>query len=63
MSQVDLPYFRELVKNLDINTEWFVSYYNPNERQTKFKVTSDLGISEEKIKLIRIQSLANSAAL
>ncbi|MGN7986043.1 bacteriophage abortive infection AbiH family protein [Pedobacter sp. 22226] len=50
MSQVDIPYFAEIIKRLDlVRVKWRVSYYNEGEDAEKLAALLELGVPEENI--------------
>ena len=57
LSQVDIPYFQEIISNLKGEQEWFVSYYKESEKEEKKEILSSLGISKSKIRLTKISEL------
>lgn len=57
LSEVDLPYFREIAKHLSNDVEWFVSYYGDSEMEYKKEVIKSLGVPESKIHLTTISEL------
>lgn len=60
ISEVDLPYFKEITKNIKPNSKWTVSYYKPEEKN-KFKETLvSIGVQHNNIKLITLEELAVS---
>lgn len=57
LSNVDLPYFREIAKHLSGDVEWFVSYYGDSEMEYKKEVIESLGVPKSKIHLTTISEL------
>lgn len=57
LSEVDLPYFREMTKYLSEDVEWIVSYFRESEKEYKKEVLKSIGIQESKIHLITISEL------
>jgi hypothetical protein len=60
LSSVDIPYFEEIIKNIDLKKVQFkVSYYNNYERDHHFKVLTTLGIEQNNIILEKINVLCD----
>lgn len=57
LSYVDLRYFQEIVKNININTvQWKVSYYGDRQKEEHQKVLTALGIPQN---LILLENMNN----
>lgn len=63
LGDVDLPYFEEIAKNINVNSKWKVSIYNPSEIETYKKKLLKLGIEESNIDLIKLEDLQVSSKL
>lgn len=44
LSEVDLPYFEEIIKNVDINSEWLITYYGDEELESHKNTIDELGV-------------------
>lgn len=56
LSEIDMPYFKELVKYIDITTvEWIISYYSETEKVSHRDKIINLGIKESLIKLKKLE--------
>lgn len=50
ISQIDLPYFVELVKSTNENVIWNVSFYNSKEKNKHLETLKSIGVKEGNIK-------------
>lgn len=50
ISQIDLPYFKELANSVNKSVTWNVSYYNSNEKKRHLETLKSIGITEDNIK-------------
>lgn len=57
LSQVDMPYFQEIVKKLKGKKNWFVSYHKESEKEEKKETLSSLGIDKTTISLTKITDI------
>jgi hypothetical protein len=57
ISPVDLEYFKLIVKKIDKNAKWNVSYYNDYEKKTHIETLLNLGLVNDNTKQIRIEDL------
>ncbi len=57
LSDVDLPYFQEIIKNLKGHQEWLVSYYKESEKEDRILPLLSLGIDKANIKLKKLTEL------
>jgi len=57
LSEVDMPYFCEIMKNIDEDVKWIISYYREEERESKRMRIIDLGVECDKIIMIKIENL------
>lgn len=57
LSNVDLPYFQEIVNNLIGIPDWIVSYHKEAEKEEKVDALSSIGIDKANITLIKITDL------
>lgn len=58
MSQVDHPYFSEIINNIDINTtKWIITYYNQNARSELAAQIQELKIPNSNVSFIQINEL------
>lgn len=57
ISEVDIKYFEEIFKNLEKSVKWSVTYNREETKQSRQNTLLNLGISEENLKLIKIESL------
>lgn len=57
ISSVDLEYFKLIVKKIDKNAKWNVSYYSDYEKKAHIDTLLNLEVVNENIKQIRIESL------
>lgn len=58
LASVDIPYFKEIVKNIDIkSTLWTVSYFSEDEREHHLKTTMDLGVPEHLLTMDRLGNI------
>lgn len=57
LGDVDLPYFTEIIKSVNSDIIWKVSYYNETEESTHRNRLSDLGIKNNNIKTIQLEDL------
>lgn len=57
ISEVDIPYFQELVKSVNDSTEWYVSYYGDDGKEALRKSLLKLDIKENKITFITLEDI------
>jgi hypothetical protein len=57
ISQVDLKYFQTIFKNVSKNSIWTVSYYCDNQKHRLLESLISIGISENKISLVKLTDL------
>jgi len=58
LGEVDMPYFIEVAKSVDLaNTRWTITYFSDNERTQHEKTIASLGVPEDKIELIKMDQL------
>jgi len=58
MSRVDLPYFCEIIKNIDHEkTRWIISYHESKEVEPKRKIIIDLGINTALVEFKRMEEI------
>lgn len=58
LSEVDKKYFEEIATGIDIsNVVWIVSYYSESEEQHHRSFIEELGVSSERIEMIKIVDL------
>lgn len=58
MSRVDLPYFREIIKNINKEkTRWIISYHEAKEIETRRKTMIELGINTDLLEFKRIETI------
>jgi hypothetical protein len=58
LSEIDVPYFEELIKHLKNTPVFTISYYSEEERFSHKKKLLSLGIKESHVILIRLDELA-----
>lgn len=63
LANVDLPYFEEIARNVNVNAKWTVSFYNPSEIENHNQQLIKLGIKESKIELVKLKDLQVSSKL
>ena len=57
ISPVDFEYFKLIIKQIDKNAKWHVSYYSDYEKKTHIETLLKLGLVNNNIKQIRIEDL------
>lgn len=57
ISQVDIPYFEEIVKYISKDTKWEVSYYDDESVNNLKQSLLDIGVLEENITFIRLEDI------
>ena len=55
LSNVDLPYFKEIVKHIKPSVNWNVSYYDNKEIKSHLKSLLELGLNEQNIILFEME--------
>lgn len=55
MAHVDVPYFKEIIKHLDLTqVKWRVSYYSDGEDLQKLAALLELGVPQENIAIDKL---------
>jgi hypothetical protein len=55
LAPVDIPYFKEILKNIDVeSTSWTVSFFKEEEKKHHLEVLMDLGVAEHLITMDRL---------
>ncbi|WP_128330113.1 bacteriophage abortive infection AbiH family protein [Apibacter sp. HY039] len=57
LSNVDIPYFEEIIKKTPSNTKWFVSFYNSIEKQKHFDTLTNLGVNHKLITQFELEDI------
>ena len=57
LSDVDMPYFEKIYQSVNSKCKWFVSYYEPEDKQYFKNVLKNIGISKNDISLIKLDEL------
>lgn len=57
ISAVDQPYFLEVIKFIDPQAKWNVSYYGDDEKVERMETMLNLGIREEQMAMIKVDDL------
>lgn len=57
LADVDIPYFKEIIKIVNSNSKWTVSYYSDTEEESHKKTLLELGINESNIELIQLEQI------
>ncbi len=57
ISQIDLPYFKELVKSVNKSVTWNVSYYSSQEKERHFETLKSIGVIENNINLFELMDI------
>lgn len=58
MSEVDIPYYKEIIKNIDLDqVEWHISYYQEPEKSERLKTTESLGIPSQCVHLHEMENI------
>lgn len=57
ISSVDLPYFKEVIKSVNHDAKWNISYYNTEERNKHLTTLKGLGLKEENITLFKLEDI------
>ena len=58
ISDIDFPYLEKIVSAIGSDkTEWFVSYYKPEEAEDRWQKLLDLNLGKDQIKLIKMAEL------
>jgi hypothetical protein len=57
ISPVDIKYFQTVYKNVSKNATWIVSYNNSHNKGKLLEILVSIGISPEKINLIKLIDL------
>jgi hypothetical protein len=57
LSNVDLPYFKEIIKYSKPDTKWSVSYYDRSEKDFHLQTLLSMGLKEEKITFFEMEEL------
>ena len=63
LSEVDRPYFIKVKESINRNAAWHVTYYGNEEREKHRNSLREIGISDESIKLVEMNSLISAMAL
>ncbi len=53
LNQIDIPYFKEIMKQTKENITWNVGFYKVEEEETHLKTLQKIGINRDKIKPFR----------
>jgi hypothetical protein len=56
LADVDLPYF-EMIQEKNIQTKWYVSYYNDSEQKHLCSQLKKVGVQKSQIKMIKMNDL------
>lgn len=60
MSDVDIPYYKKMIENIDINeVKWKVYHHHTQSSHFFIETLSKLGVNEENIKTVNINVLRN----
>lgn len=62
ISPVDLKYFKLIIKQINKNAKWHVSYYSDFEKKKHIETLINLGLKKENIEQIRIEELKIASA-
>jgi hypothetical protein len=57
LSDVDMPYFREIYKHSKLDANWRVSYYSLNNKKHHFEKMTNLGITSSKLDLFELKDI------
>ena len=57
LADVDLPYFKEIVKNICQRVKWTVSYYSTTEKDRFKDIVKGLGVDERNITMVTLEEL------
>ncbi len=57
LSTVDLPYFKEIVKNTNNRVQWIVSFWGLVEKKKFIETLCDLEIASENIQFVELEDL------
>ena len=57
MSEVDMPYFKEIFKYSNNEAKWIVSYYNLSGKKDIYEKMINLGVNPENLKLIQLMNI------
>ncbi|PZP47151.1 MAG: hypothetical protein DI598_11350 [Pseudopedobacter saltans] len=60
ISQVDLPYFTQIVQSVKSNVKWTISFYNTDEYKRHLKILNGLNIDHKNVKFIQLVDLLES---
>ncbi len=63
LSDVDLPYFKKIIDQVDPNARYFVTYFFDSEKSSRLDRLISLGVREQNIKLIKMLSLSVDALI
>ncbi len=57
LSLVDLPYFEKIIESVGPDTMWTVSYYNNEQLEHHQGVMRELGVADDCVKFIKLESI------
>lgn len=58
LSNVDMPYFIKIASSINLSSvSWKVTYHDANKKETMKNSIMELGVNQERIELIRMESL------
>ncbi len=57
LAEVDLPYFKNIIKTLNGCQKWVVSYYAEEEKENRIETMCNLGVDKSNIELTKISDL------
>ncbi|WP_229201353.1 bacteriophage abortive infection AbiH family protein [Arcticibacterium luteifluviistationis] len=57
LSQVDLPYFKEIIKSISSNVTWTVSYYDKKDIVNFERTLNNLGVNSKQLTFIPLSEL------
>ena len=60
MSKVDLPYFHKIVKSVNKDAKWTISYYNSKEYKSHLTTLKSLNVERKNITLLELTALQES---
>lgn len=59
LGDVDIPYFKKILENVDDNTRWYVHFHkSEDEENYKNKIIS-IGVNQENITMLRSEEIFN----
>jgi hypothetical protein len=57
ISEVDLPYFKEIANNVDPNAKWTISCFNDDEPKRFTETLGKLGVGQNNISFIKLEDI------